>query len=167
MTTPADADLAIEVLKALPTLLVTLFLGSLTVRVAQEQKRISAQQRDIARRNLNISLFEHRIAVFAATRAAASLPFNTQDPCHAPASMTNLYPDAFFLFGPKVEAYMQEIGRHLNELGDIRADTQRRNGYVAPEAVTRQADLMTWLGHAASTGVRDTFSRYLDFADIR
>lgn len=56
MPTPPDSNLAIEVLKALPSLLVTLFLGALTVRVAQEQKRISAQQKDIARRSLNLSL---------------------------------------------------------------------------------------------------------------
>jgi len=32
----ADAELAIEVLKALPTLPVTLFLGGLTIQIGQE-----------------------------------------------------------------------------------------------------------------------------------
>lgn len=81
--------------------------------------------------------------------------------------MTNLYPDAFFLFGFAVEAYMQEVACHLDELGDTRVETRRLNGYVPPEFVTRQRYLMTWLGDAASNGVRDTFAGYLDFADTR
>lgn len=166
-STPADANLAIEVLKALPTLLVTLFLGGLTVRVAQEQKRIAADQRDIARRKLNLDLFERRLKVFEATWAAASAAVNAEGPTYAPPSMTNLYPEASFLFGPEVEAYMKEVAARMTALAIIRQLVKQRDGYFPPDRTEEHTVVVTWLSEAATTGIREVFAPYLDFSRIR
>lgn len=174
MVAPAEAPLWLELVKAMSSPAVALIIGGATVWIARgqkvisaEQKRIAQDQREIALRKLNLELFERRLKVFEATWSAASDASMTETPFLAPPSMTNLYPEASFLFGPEVEAYMKEVSKQITALAIIRQLTIQRAGHVPPEKISELAAVSTWLHAAASTEIRKIFSPYLDFSHIK
>lgn len=167
MPTPPDANLAIEVLKALPTLLVTLFIGGLTVRVAQEQKRIAADQRDIARRKLNLELFERRLRVFDKVRSIADEAESGSLSDESWRELMSIRDEVAFLFGPAVENFIRdEIVAVLDELESVKAETAESD---RPWTTTdeRRRQLILALESAARGRMREVFGPYLDFSDIR
>lgn len=161
------ADIWLEIVKGLPTALVALLIGVPTVYVAFRQKAIAAEQKRIAQAKLNLDLFERRLKVFEETWSAASAALRSDGPTRAPAAMTNLYPEASFLFEPDVEAYMHEVARKMTELAGIRQMTVQNGDVLPPDKIDEHYKLEAWLFEAATTGVRSRFQPYLDFSKWR
>ena len=158
----SDVNWGLEILKTVPTAIV----GGIAAYIAWRQAGIAREQRDISTAKLKLDLFERRLAVFHATWEAASRVVQ-EGATYAPASMTNLYPEASYLFGPEVEAYMKEVGSKMTALAMIHQMTERSGNVVPPDKVNERYELETWIGHAASEGIRAIFTPYLDFAHWR
>lgn len=159
----AEISMVIEILKVLPTAIV----GAIAAYIAWRQAEIAKEQREISNAKLRLDLFEKRLAVFHATWDAASRFIQTNTQAHLPASMTNLYPEASFLFGPEVELYMKELGQKMIRLSIIRRMTEHNNNVVPPDTLKELTVLEKSIFDAASSGIRATFSPYLDFARWR
>ena len=81
--------------------------------------------------------------------------------------MTNLYPEASFLFGSEVEEYMNELGHKMNDLSVIRQLTQRNNCVLSPDEINKMKELDEWIYNAAMDGIRNKFSPYLNLGQWR
>ena len=157
-----DVNWGLEILKTVPTAIV----GGIAAYIAWRQAGIAREQRDISTAKLKLDLFEKRLAIFHATWEAASRVIQ-DGPIYAPSSMTNLYPEASYLFGPEVEAYMKELGSKMTNLSMIQQMTQQNGNVVPPEKINERHQLETWIGNAASEGIRAIFTPYLNFAQWR
>lgn len=150
-------------LKILPTAIV----GAIAAYIAWRQGEIAREQREISKAKLNLDFFAQRLAVFNATWEAASRAIQSADLEFAPATMTNVYPQASFLFGPEVESYMKELAQKMTRLAIIRQMTIQNNNIPPPNTIEERIELETWIGNSAQNGIRDTFSPYFNFAQWR
>lgn len=160
-----QADLWVEIAKGLPAALVALVIGAAAAYIAWRQKQIAEEQRTIAKKKLGLDLFDRRLKVFEATWGAASDAL--RQPQHAPPSMTNLYPEASFLFGKEVEAYMKQVAEKMSVLAMIDQMTRSNGDMMPPNRIDEHCAAQTWLTEAALSGIRSVFSPYLDFAEWR
>lgn len=161
----AECSLWMEVLKGLPAAVVALLIGSIAAYIAWRQKEIAEEQRVIAKKKLGLELFERRLKVFEATWSAASDALRQAQ--HAPASMTNLYPEASFLFGKEVEAYMRQVAEKMSVLAMIDQMTRNNGDLMPANRIDEYHAAQAWLTEAALTGLRSVFNPYLDFAEWR
>ena len=157
-----DVLWGLEFLKVAPTAI----LGGIAAYIAWRQFRTGTEQREIARAKLNLDLFEKRLAVFNETWRAASDVIR-EGSAYPPASMTNLYPLAAFLFGPEVEEYMKELAEKMTRLGTIDQLTVQNGSVVPPDLIDERARHWDWISHAAIEGIRSKFSPYLGFSQWR
>lgn len=158
-----EINWGVEFLRALPTFIV----GGIATWIASQQAAVAKEQRRIAQAKLNLDLFHERMKIFEATWSAASSVVQSAEPCYAPSSMTNLLPQASFLFRPEVEEYMKELISQMTKLAVIRASTKSNSNIVPADNIPEHVALETWLGNAARTGIREKFSPYLNFAEWR
>ena len=158
----SEVNLALETLKIAPTA----FVGAVAVYIAWRQYKVGAEQREIARAKLNLDLFERRLAVFDATWEAASR-LSTNEPSYPPVTFTNLYPQAAFLFGPEVEAYMKMLAAKLTQLAIIADLTSKNGGVVPADRTAERGNLEQWILVAAVDEIRAIFSPYLKFSQWR
>lgn len=151
----------LEIIKIVPTFIV----GLIAVRIAWKQGDIAQEQRNIAEAKLNLDLFTRRLAIFTETWEAASNVVQTNDPMPPPPSMTNLLPEASFLLGAEIEAYMKELADKMIALAAIR----RAKGNNNPDSPNKinEIDLERWIINAAKEGIRNIFSPYLNFSKWR
>jgi hypothetical protein len=140
-----------------------LIVGIIAAIIAWQQSKTAKEQRNIAKAKLNLDLFERRLEIFNATWAAASSVIQSNEPIYAPPSMTNLYPEASFLFRSDIETYMKELAGKMTQLAMIREQTKRNNDILPPDKISETCELEKWIGNAAMQGVRDAFSPYLSF----
>jgi hypothetical protein len=145
----------------------TVIVGCIAARISWQQSRTAEEQRKIASAKLNLDLFTRRLEIFKETWGAASSVRRSSDPVPAPASMTNLYPEASFLFGSEVEEYMNELGHKMNDLSVIRQLTQRNNCVLSPDEINKMKELDEWIYNAAMDGIRNKFSPYLNLGQWR
>jgi hypothetical protein len=146
--------------KALPTALVALAVGVLAAYIAWQQHRT-------ARAKLKLDLFEKRYAIFESTWAFLSKAVQAGAGDSPLTGFDVLIPQASFLFGRNVEAYMREASAKHRDLWFIE-DRARRNSCVTSEAdIASQTALLTWFADQADTGVKDVFRPYLDFENWR
>lgn len=158
-----NPSLWIEILKVLPTAIV----GAIAAYIAWRQAEIAKEQREISSAKLNLDLFERRLAVFNATWEAASNSIINDHAELAPANMTNMFPQASFLFGPEIESHMREVAAKITRLAIIRQMTIQNNNIPPSETVSERVELETWIAKAATTGIRSKFAPYLNFSDWR
>lgn len=148
-----------ELLKGLPTALVALLVGSIAAAIAYRQYRV-------ARAKLNLDLFERRYAVFEATWSYLSSPIRPGESAFS-TQLSNLIPQAAFLFGREMEAYLRLIVSNLVELRTIELKTSARQNIMAPEDIDRHTALTNWFLEEATKGARIRFGAFLDFEEWR
>jgi len=119
MTDCNQVNWCLEILKVMPTFIV----GCIAAHISWQQSKTAKEQSQIAKAKLNLDLFNRRLAIFEETWSAASSVMRSNEPVPPPVSMTNLYPEAYFLFGSDVEEYMKELAKKMTELSIIRQIT--------------------------------------------
>jgi len=163
MTDCNQVNWCLELLKVMPTFIV----GLIALGIAGQQSRTAKEQRSIAKAKLNLDLFTRRLAIFEETWSAASSVMRSSELVPPPASMTNLYPEASFLFGSDVEAYMKELAQKMSKLSIIRQLTIKNNNVLPSDKINEALELENWICTAAMEGIRNTFSPYLNFGEWR
>lgn len=151
----------VEVVKALlpglPAAIVALVVAMVGWRIAQHQTAI-------AQAKLKLDLFEKRFPIFQQTWEIMSevaregtrtknwglgTPFN------------NFAPQAAFLFGREIEAYLSEAATNWIDLNTIEAENE--DPAARARNAARRRELKQWFHNEASTGLKERFGRYLDF----
>jgi hypothetical protein len=97
-----------ELIKGLPAALVALVIGAIAACIAYRQYRV-------ARDKFRLDLFDRRYAIFLATWRELSRVVTDGPPQQAFSEFQNHVPQARFLFGPEIEAYLQELMKNLTE----------------------------------------------------
>lgn len=162
MTDCNQVNWCLEILKVMPTFIV----GCIAAHISWQQSKTAKEQSKIAKAKLNLDLFTRRLAIFEETWSAASSVMRSNEPVPPPVSMTNLYPEAYFLFGSDVEEYMKELAKKMTELSIIRQITIKNN-ITPPDKIAASVELESWICSAAMEGIRKTFSPYLNFQQWR
>lgn len=155
MTDCNQVNWLLEIIKIVPVFIIGLIAGY-----------IAWKQWEAARAKLKLDLFTRRLAIFTETWETASNVVLSRDPMPPPLSMTNLLPEASFLFGAEVEAYMKELIGKMSGLAAIRRARDNNN----PNSFNNNDNeivLENWFLNEAKQGVRNTFSPYLDFSQWR
>ena len=142
--------------------------GIVTLAVGIAGWIIARNQAATARAKLKLDLFEKRYPIFLETwkimsevaregtrkkNWGLSTPFN------------NFIPQARFLFGKDVEAYLSNAVKQWTDLYAVEAESEDPAERV--KNVARRRDLTNWFFDQASTGVKDLFAPYLDFEKWR
>jgi len=147
-------------MKGVPAAFVALVIGGIAAGIAWRQYKV-------AKAKLNLDLFERRFGVFTKVWIATAETFN-KGPRHPMfgnyglgSPYNELRPEAGFLFGKGIEAYIDELTmnwaryRALEGLNEVEAakyveETQRLQNYFLKQG---------------QTGVKDRFAPFLDFAN--
>jgi hypothetical protein len=79
----------------------------------------------------------------------------------------NIIPQASFLFGKEVEAYMREASEKQTELWFIESRMRANNNVPLLEDIDKDLALMAWFTEQAGGGVQRVFAPYLDFEKWR
>ena len=148
----------ITLLQALPAALVTLTVGIAGWFIARHQGKV-------AQAKLKLDLFDKRYPIFLETwQIMSEVVFKgTREKEYGLGNpFSNFIPQARFLFGERVEKYLQEAATkwiRLNALETEIADNQPR----APGIVQERRELKEWFEGQAKGGVKNLFAPYLDF----
>lgn len=170
----SEPTVVIEVLKALPSVLVTLIVGIAALLISNSQRKIAASQRDISKQQreiahgkLNLDLFDKRYEIFDATWRFLSSAVKGDALVWLEPEFTNLIPRAQFLFGGDIAGYMREASAKKTELAMIAGRTYRNGKVVLPGDVDRQHELDLWFAEEATFGSFKRFNAYLQFSAWR
>ena len=143
--------------KGLPTALAVVVIGLIVVGIAYRRVQVLDKA-------LKLDLFDKRFGVFLEVRKVLSevagsgvyrsggvlSPFNS------------LIPQAAFLFGPEVEAYLKTAVRQWAALWAIQMRTQANGNTLQPTDVVKVAELTRWFSQEATQGAKQLFGKYLD-----
>jgi hypothetical protein len=142
-----------EMMKGGPAAFVALIIGLIAAGIALNQYRVT-------RAKLNLDLFEKREPIFHKTWGVLSTAQNTKSRPYGGSDpeFTNLLPQAKFLFGPEIKAYMELINANMIELWML---DQNAIHQVADN--NKRYELSMWFSHEATVGVKEKFGKYLDF----
>ena len=145
-----------ELLKLGPTVLLGLLAGY-----------IAWKQQAIAHAKLNLDLFGRRIAVFdAAWTAASDAHLRRLGHREAMNALRNKFPEASFLFKPRVEEYLREIVDKMIQLETLeqRSGSAQQQNPLSEDENAKLLELHLALEYAAKKGLREIFGPYLNFA---
>lgn len=163
-----QGTICFEWMKGVPAAFVTLFIGAIATRITFNQFLV-------ARAKLKLDLFEKRISVFHKTwddvadvviRGTITTTSTEEDDFSTPFS--NYRPEAAFLFGKDIDAYMEELSAKWNELYDLKLESIDVDGEkpdVFGERTRKYRAVTDWFAVQANTGMKAKFSSYLDFAN--
>ncbi len=113
---------------------------------------------------MNLDLFEKRHHIFQKTWECLSNIY-AENPQKRQQDLSNLIPEASFIFGKNIEAYMKEISNKLIEYNILKIKINNAaNGQLTQIDINRNTELATWLLNEATTGSKIIFSEYLDFS---
>src|ERR1700730_2938705 len=111
-----QGSICFEMMKGVPAAFVTLFIGAIAARITFNQFLV-------ARAKLKLDLFEKRINVLHKTwddvadgvvRGTITTTSTEED--EFTSRFIHYRPDAAFLFGKDIDAYMEELSKKWNEL---------------------------------------------------
>ena len=147
--------------KGFPGAIVALVIGAIAAYIAWHQYKTGKAK-------LKLDLFDKRYKVFLETwRYLSSAICNEQPVSPTNLPFSNLIPKAAFLFGPEIEAYLQEASNKMIVFHTI-AECCRKNGNVMrPEDIQIYAALTSWFSNEASVGAKKRFEKFLDFRNWR
>ena len=126
---------------------------------------INRHQANIAEAKLKLDLFDKRYPIFLQTWQIMSevVSKGTREKNYGLGNpFSNFMPQARFLFGRDIEAYLSHAVKQWTDLYAIEAEIGNA-GARASEYAKRRSDLLQWFFDQASTGVKDLFGPYLDF----
>jgi hypothetical protein len=151
----------IALVQGIPTALVALTVGIVGSYIAYRQA-------SVAKAKLKLDLFEKRYPIFQQTweimsetalRGTRVRHYGFGNP------FSNFMPQARFLFGKNVEAYLSNAVNRWAELHGY--EGEREDALAAAQHAARVAELKGWFHQQASTGLRELFDPYLDFEKWR
>jgi hypothetical protein len=149
-----------EMMKGVPAAFVTLIIGAIAGAITWRQYKV-------AQAKLKLDLFERRYAIFHKVWEICSETFG-----HGASSVkfgelglstpfTSFRPEAAFLFGKEIEAYIDELSKNWAQLRALEALPLR----VAATNVQPTPSLQEYFLEQANGGVKDRFAPFLDFAN--
>ena len=157
----ASGSLCFQLVQGIPAAIVALVIGFAGSLIALRQAAIAAAK-------LKLDLFEKRYPIFLETWTILSgvVMKGTREKNYGLGNpFSNFMPQARFLFGRDVEAYLSNAVTHWTELYAIEAESADP-GERGRQA-HRRSELTQWFHEQASTGVKEVFGRYLDFEKWR
>jgi hypothetical protein len=152
----------LAVAQGIPTALVALVIGGLTVYIAWKQK-------DIARAKLKLDLFERRYKIFEQvwTTVSDTFSYGPRDERFGQVGLGRLgtpfnfyIPEAGFLFGKKIETYIHELAKKWAQFHHIEGLPKELS---TPEQLSAAIDLQNYFKDQLNQGIKAMFSPYLDF----
>jgi hypothetical protein len=150
-----------EWVKTIAPVIVTVIFGAIA-------GAITWRQYQVAKAKLKLDLFEKRYAIFHKVWEICSQTFayGARDvKSFGQFSMTTPFnefrPEAAFLFGKKIEAYIDELSKHWAQLRAHEGLNEVDTAINAEKA----AALQNYFLDQANSGVKDRFSPFLDFAN--
>jgi len=156
-----SGSICFEMMKGVPAAFVTLIIGGIAAGITWRQYQV-------AQAKLQLDLFERRFGIFHKTWVAVSavVQKGTREANLGFATPFNNYrPEASFLFGKDMEAYIDELIHNWNELHGLEGEKDDVVGADRLKNIQRASELRKWFFEQASTGVKARFSPYMDFAD--
>jgi hypothetical protein len=139
-----------EILKIIPTAAIALIVAAITL-----------QQWRVAKAKLKLDLFDRRYKIFhqtweilseAATKGTREKNYGLSTP------FNNYIPEAKFLFGKEVEAYLHKAVKNWADL-HLYETEERQSTYAEKKSV-----VSGWFHDQADRGVKELFDPYLDFS---
>jgi hypothetical protein len=153
--------ICIALVQGIPAALVTLTVGIAGWVIARRQVAV-------AQAKLKLDLFEKRLPIFQQTWEVMSevVREGTRKKNYGLGNpFSNFMPQARFLFGREVEAYLSDAVKKWADLYAFEAEAVDATARVQNAA--KVADLKRWFFEQASTGVKQLFGPYLDFEKWR
>lgn len=155
----ADASVFQTIAPGIPAALVALVIGAAAAFIAWNQYRV-------AHAKLSLDLFDKRFAIFEQTWKILSITSQrgTRESSFGLATpFNNFLPQARFLFGNEVSAYLDTASSNWSELfglegEDMAADDRLKN-------IHRRTELRAWFFEEASRGCKRVFDPYLSFEE--
>lgn len=156
-----NGSICFELLKGIPAAIVTLVIGLIAAGISWRQYRTATAK-------LKLDLFERRFKIFHGVWVIFSgvvingagrrnqgfaTPFN------------NILPETRFLFGEKIERYLNDAATKWIELqaAESQIDPMRANDQQ--EWIERRTELILWFEDQAQNGIRQQFGQYLNFEE--
>lgn len=151
----------IAILQGIPAGVVTLTVGIVGGFIAYRQAAV-------AKAKLKLDLFEKRYPIFQQTWEIMSevVMKGTREKNYGLSHpFANFMPQARFLYGKEVEAYLSDAVSKWLERNAYEAE--RDDPAAAAQHAARVRELKNWFHAQASTGLRVLFDPYLDFEKWR
>lgn len=154
----ATDSISSDLIKGTPAAFVALIIGLIAAWIAYHQYRV-------AHAKLKLDLFDKRYAIFLDTWKILSevVSQGVQRTGGLSTPFNNNLPQAAFLFGPDVEAYLNKAVSQWALFWAIQVRTQGNGNIVHPDDIAKRAELQQWFFEEASQGAKRIFGRYLDF----
>jgi hypothetical protein len=147
-------SLSFEMAKGLPAAVVALVIGLIAAGIAYRQWRV-------AQAKLKLDLFNKRYEIFETVWRELSRPIVGPPLEASNVNLTNLLPQAEFLFGREIRTYMSDISSRLTRLWLLQTQVQSREATQSEKE--ERLELYAWFEKEAKEGVRTKFSKYMSF----
>ena len=151
-----------ELVKVLSPAFVALVIGVIAARITYNQYLV-------AQAKLKLDLFERRFKVFQLTWNAAldtarrGARVQERDDLFTP--FNSFIPEAAFLFGKDIEAYIHELASNWTALHKLETKDWESMHSTDSRSPPGLLELRVWFSEQANKGVKSRFSAYLDFAN--
>ncbi len=148
-----DPSLSWALLPGLPAAIVALIVAV-----------IAYQQYRVAKAKLKLDLFDKRFAIFQQTweiLSEAAIRGTREKNWGLATPFNNFLPQARFLFGKKVAAYLDLAFHNWNELHGL--EGEREDSASAAAHAARVSELKGWFHEQADKGCKDMFGKFLNF----
>lgn len=157
-------SICFELIKGVPTVTAAVIVGIIASYIAYRQWRT-------AHAKLKLDLFEKRYALFLdvwnfLSRPAMANQLTGLDQVVYLNEFKKKIPIANFLFGKKIEAYMNEAVKKLAELDEIRRINSTKS-VSSDEDNKRSSELRTWFHDQSENEVRKLFEPFLSFKNLK
>jgi hypothetical protein len=155
-----QGSICFEWMKGLPAVLVALVFGAIAAGITWRQYKV-------AKAKLNLDLFERRYAIFHKVWEITTDTFSggprSSSFGHTGLStpFNNFRPEASFLFGKDIEAYIDELIRNWAQYRAVEGLNEEDARKNAESAMA----LQNYFYEQANGGVKERFAPFLDFAN--
>ena len=153
-----QGSICFEMMKGVPAGLVTLVIGLFA-------GLITWRQYEVAKAKLKLDLFEKRYAIFRKILVILTDVGTEENHERATPPFINYMPEAAFLFGKEIPEYLDELSGKWNQrhaLQDDKVEMVDSDGRKN-ENSQKSKELDLWFYSQATWGVKEKFSKYLDF----
>jgi hypothetical protein len=153
-----QGTICFEWMKGVPAAFVTLIIGAIATKITYNQFLV-------ARAKLKLDLFDKRLVIFQKVWAILSEVVSTGTRGRNYGLSTpfnNFMPEAEFLFGPDIAAYLREATAKWIELSGYEFESEQSDSSSRAKNAVRVAELRGWF-HDEASNVRNKFAPYLDF----
>lgn len=151
----------VALVQSIPAALITLAIGIAGWFIARHQAAV-------AEAKLKLDLFEKRYPIFLETWTIMSevAQKGTREKNYGLGTpFNNFIPQARFLFGKEVEAYLSDAVKKWIDLNAFEAESD--DPASAAQHAAQKRELKNWFFEQSSTGLKALFAPYLDFEKWR